>query len=142
MSSTGIKIFVYRVSRGGKDYKKPRHASLFFHPIDEDEGTIVHAAGLKGAFAVERKSGYDPRRSARLVGEVSVAKVKREIPTLVNIARQASSNNEDAGWNCQNWVGEALMFLVNANVLGKRDRSEALDKMVDLLLEAADDQPY
>jgi hypothetical protein len=105
---------------------------------------ILHAAGLKSAFAVETKPGYDPRTSIRLVGEVFVGRVERGIPALTNIARQAPVNNADAGWNCQNWIGDALTFLVNANVVGASDRSVALglDKMVDILLEAVDDQPF
>lgn len=141
MPSTGIKIFVYR-GLTGKDYKKSRHASLFFHPIDEIAGTMLHAAGLPLAFAVETKPAYDPLVSATLAGEAPVGQAERDITALVNIARQAPVNNMESGWNCQNWVGDALRFLVNAGVISASERSDALDKMADIILEAADDQPF
>lgn len=43
-------------------------------------------------------------------------------------------------WNSQNWVGDALGRLVTAGYLDTKDRDRALDEMVDVVLEAKDEE--
>lgn len=48
--------------------------------------------------------------------------------------------SEESDWNSQNWVGEALDRLVVAGYLDAEAKDKALDKMVDAVLEAGDEE--
>lgn len=48
--------------------------------------------------------------------------------------------SEGSDWNSQNWVGEALDRLVVAGYLDAGAKDKALDKMVDAVLEAGDEE--
>lgn len=48
--------------------------------------------------------------------------------------------NGDGDWNSQNWVGDALGRLVTAGYLESGARDRALDDMVDVILEAKDEE--
>lgn len=48
--------------------------------------------------------------------------------------------NQDGDWNSQNWVGDALGRLVTAGYLESGARDRALDDMVDVILEAKDEE--
>lgn len=48
--------------------------------------------------------------------------------------------NQDGDWNSQNWVGDALGRLVTAGYLESGARDRALDAMVDVILEAKDEE--
>lgn len=43
-------------------------------------------------------------------------------------------------WNGQNWVGDALSRLVEAGYVDPADRDRGLDEMVDVAMEAGDEQ--
>ena len=46
----------------------------------------------------------------------------------------------DADWNSQNWVGDALARLVMAGYLDEEAERKGLDEMVDAVLEASDEK--
>ncbi|KAJ5797878.1 uncharacterized protein N7503_007174 [Penicillium pulvis] len=46
----------------------------------------------------------------------------------------------DTDWNGQNWVGDALGRLVGAGYLDSEARDRGLDAMVDVIMEAADEE--
>lgn len=50
------------------------------------------------------------------------------------------STSEGGDWNSQNWVGDALARLVAAGYLDGRDRDRGLDEMVDVVVEAGDEE--
>ncbi|KAJ5396868.1 hypothetical protein N7509_004981 [Penicillium cosmopolitanum] len=59
--------------------------------------------------------------------------ITSETPIPIDIA-------EEMDWNSQNWVGDALGRLVTAGYLDTKDRDRALDEMVDVVLEAKDEE--
>lgn len=46
----------------------------------------------------------------------------------------------DTDWNGQNWVGDALGRLVGAGYLDSEARDHGLDAMVDVIMEAEDEE--
>lgn len=46
----------------------------------------------------------------------------------------------DTDWNGQNWVGDALGRLVGAGYLDSEARDRGLDAMVDVIMEAKDEE--
>jgi hypothetical protein len=48
--------------------------------------------------------------------------------------------NDDADWNSQNWVGDALVRLVEAGYLDEKASSRGLDELVDAVMEASDEK--
>lgn len=48
--------------------------------------------------------------------------------------------DQEGDWNSQNWVGDALGRLVTAGYLGAADKDRGLDDMVDVILEAKDEE--
>ena len=46
----------------------------------------------------------------------------------------------EADWNSQNWVGDALDRLVAAGHLDRKTRDRGLDEMVDVIMEAGDEE--
>lgn len=46
------------------------------------------------------------------------------------------NGRDDLDWNCQNWVGEALTELVEIGCVTEKERSAAIDEMVDVILDA------
>lgn len=49
------------------------------------------------------------------------------------------NGRSDLDWNCQNWVGEALARLVDSGYVSAAQRDQALDKMIDVCMEAGDE---
>lgn len=50
------------------------------------------------------------------------------------------NTSESGDWNSQNWAGDALGRLVAAGLLDAKDRDRALDEMVDVVVEAGDEE--
>ncbi|WEW60287.1 hypothetical protein PRK78_005772 [Emydomyces testavorans] len=113
-----------------KDFKKTRHAGLFFQldTVYAPRGVLVHATSINNVprFVVVKES-YDPKKSITLAGQSSVGHF-----TTVSMDAMASEvegtpvKNDDEEWNCQNWVGEALERLVARGWLTAQTRSDAL----------------
>lgn len=68
------------------------------------------------------------------------------IPDTVSVSslRAVISGTPVAGqemdWNSQNWVGDALERLVTAGYLTPEQKDKGLDGMVDIILEATDEE--
>ncbi|KAI1939094.1 hypothetical protein LOZ66_003174 [Ophidiomyces ophidiicola] len=139
MPETFIEIIVWRGFPNNDD-KTTRHAALFIREEGAESGDVLHTSGAPQHFVLQAMLGYQPATSDRLTGTVRVAKVSQTLDSIRAIAETTPINNCENGWNCQNWVGDALNKLVENNVITVSEKSNAIDLMVDILLEGADDQ--
>jgi hypothetical protein len=48
--------------------------------------------------------------------------------------------SDDADWNSQNWVGDALERLVEAGYWDEQDSARGVNELVDAVLEASDEK--
>ncbi|OBT85195.1 hypothetical protein VE02_05687 [Pseudogymnoascus sp. 03VT05] len=60
--------------------------------------------------------------------------------TIRNTLRQTPVNNKERSWNCQTWIGDGLKRLQDAKLLREANTVSAADQMVDVLLEAPDEE--
>ena len=135
------------------DYPEYRHTALFFEsPTESTTGsttasttastTLMHVTGAHGFFQFEEVDGYIADQSRTLAKRILVA----NLPDTLSAASLSAiisntpvrNRREDADWNCQNWVGDALTRLVSYGHLDASQREAAIDKMVDACLEAKD----
>ncbi|KAE8351173.1 hypothetical protein BDV28DRAFT_158997 [Aspergillus coremiiformis] len=138
--STKSSILIYTGSP--LDYPEYRHTALHFAYATGTTSTM-HVVGTQGFFIFQEDVDLDPYDTgAELAKTVSVAEIDGSV-SAGTIRRAVSATpvkngREDLDWNCQNWVGDALMMLVDRGVLSAEVRDKAVDGMVDGCLEARD----
>lgn len=121
------------------DLTETRHTALYVRYPDGDEG-MMHITGPLNFFsyAYDRK---DPSKSRKLVALIEVTSlttpVKKE--EVRAACRDTKVRNDLKDWNCQNWVGDALSSLVDIGYVTAQERSVALDRMVDVCIDAKDE---
>lgn len=74
---------------------------------------------------------------------IRIASIPDSIPGDMlrqTISETHINKNESGDWNSQNWVGDALGRLVAAGYLDAKDRDRGLDEMVDVVVEAGDEE--
>ncbi|KAF7714872.1 Uncharacterized protein PECH_007886 [Penicillium ucsense] len=110
---------------------------------DDIKSCMMEVIGSPGFFTFhERLNTAFPVAAAGLARAAFVA----TIPDTVSISslRAVVSGTPFAGqeidWNAQNWVGDALERLVTAGYLTPEQKDKGLDEMVDIILEAADEE--
>lgn len=122
-----------------------RHVGLYLQTFRGD--ILVHhqfleTSGATGSFVKQDVPEWDPFQDAGSCGHVQVAKklpmTSETDRTLRNTIWSTPLKNDDRSWNCQNWVGDALQRCVDASCLTRGQMDCALDRMVDILLEATD----
>lgn len=129
------------------DYPRYRHAAIYVEFDDRENrnrnnGTLFHVIGTLGLFDFRENPGYNPAGDSTLRKKVEVGRVPDQVspPTLRSVlaVTNVRNSNQDADWNCQNWVGDALRRLVGLGWLSSEQMDVALDAMVDACLEAED----
>ncbi|PWY63246.1 hypothetical protein BO83DRAFT_431927 [Aspergillus eucalypticola CBS 122712] len=117
------------------DFIKYRHAVLLLTTYPDNQQSMFHITGPPGEFKFVEVTGANPTQSAKL---------ERNIPVVTTMVRDACARvkvrNDLPGWNCQNWVGEALSELVKIGCCTEVQRGLAVDGMVDACLEARDER--
>jgi hypothetical protein len=78
----------------------------------------------------------------RLAKAVFVSSIPDTAPvsSLRAIVSETPVDDLEGDWNSQNWVGDALGRLVTAGNLDAADKERGLDDMVDVILEAKDEE--
>lgn len=137
---THISIAVYRGDP--IDIVMFRHTAIHF-TFPDGQQSAMHVVGAPSMFDFEEAEGIDPTKVTGLAGLIYVASVPDVIErTSIKdacVRTPVRNDREHRDWNCQNWVGEALTELVEIGCLTQEERSAALDKMMDVCLEAADE---
>lgn len=137
---TQISIAIYRGNP--IDYAMYRHTALHFI-FPDGQQSAMHVVGAPGMFDFEEAEGIDPTKITGLVGLVAVSSapngIQRSMIRNACLRTPVRNDREHRDWNCQNWVGEALTELVETGCLTEGERSVALDRMMDVCLEATDE---
>ncbi len=88
------------------------------HTRDDFHDQVYQVLGSSRRFRYEGKEGVIPEHSIRLSKLVRVGTIKAEYfdAAKTTIADQAV-NNDEAGWNCQYWVREAIDTLIKKELI-------------------------
>ena len=132
---TQISLLVYKGVP--VDFSQYRHTAL--HVLhSEDEYDWLHVVGAHPFFNFQK----DPQNP---IPESPVAwipvctapdSITRAMIHFACMSTPVRNGNGDRDWNCQNWVGEALSGLVDIGCVTKQERSAAIGKMVEIILDA------
>ncbi|OOQ81834.1 hypothetical protein PEBR_43357 [Penicillium brasilianum] len=159
-----LSILVYIASP--LDYARYRHAALYleYETAHTDSGTegnsksksndsnpntendlkssVMEVVGSPGNFMFYERLNTSPVPAIGLAKSVFVASIPDNVP--VSSLRTTISGtpvaDQESDWNSQNWVGDALGRLVTAGYLDAADKDRGLDDMVDVILEARDEE--
>ncbi|GKZ29356.1 hypothetical protein AbraIFM66950_004488 [Aspergillus brasiliensis] len=124
------------------DFIKYRHAVLLV-TYPDNQPSMFHITGNPGNFKFVEVTGANPTQSAKLERNILVSKVSDPSISKESIrdaCARVKVRNDVLGWNCQNWVGEALSELVALGCCSEKERGDAVDGMVDACAEARDER--
>ncbi|KAJ5092832.1 hypothetical protein N7456_008693 [Penicillium angulare] len=138
--STTITVAVFRGDP--LDWAMYRHTAIHVQYAD-GEDNILHVTGAHPFFEYTLQNDHPAQVNLKLealipVSSPSNAFTKAMIQSTCAITA-VRNDLEHQDWNCQNWVGEALANLAAIGCITRQERSDALDKMVDVCLEAEDE---
>ena len=123
------------------DLQTARHTGFFIQWSDGDN-LIIHVMGSHQFYELQEIwNGPKPNVGDGCIRDVPVATwttSEEEKFKLRNIIRDTPINNAERGWNCQNWIGDALQILEARGFLSHAAIQAAGDAMVDTILEAKD----
>lgn len=127
------------------DWAMYRHTAIHVR-YEDGEDTILHVTGAHPFFAYSPQNGTPEDTGLKVEGLIPVSSPLDKFTKSViqSVCSQTPVRNDafHQDWNCQNWVGEALARLVAIGCVTAQERSDALDKMLDVCLEAEDEQPW
>lgn len=124
------------------DLQKTRHTALFISEDDQRYGDLLHVTGAAGTFGFERRQQVDPAGSRTFIKKIAVGPLTNG-PTkqqLISRITATPINNSTRSWNCQNWVGDALVRVVQGNWISSKSKSDAISAMADVIIEAEDEE--
>lgn len=93
-------------------------------------------------FERDESSNFDPMSSDSFAGSVHVATIQATGSSdnrLRNAIWSTAVNNAEYDWNCQSYVGDALISCSNAGLISRGEVDQAIGGMVDITLEAMDE---
>lgn len=135
--ATSLSIIIYKGSP--IDASKYRHTALLLEFPDKTT-RLLHVTGASGFFQTEVKSGEDPSKSKKFVKKILVGKIQgQEKAAIQSTITSTPVKNSDRSWNCQNWIGDALKKLSDLRWITINARSEAIDAMADVVIDAPDE---
>ncbi|OJZ84040.1 hypothetical protein ASPFODRAFT_63124 [Aspergillus luchuensis CBS 106.47] len=145
-TTTTLSLLVFHGSP--LDFIKYRHAVLLLTTYPDNQQSMFHITGPPGEFKFVEVTGTNPTQSAKLERNIPVVSTVSGDNKSTTISRKmvrdacarVKVRNDLPGWNCQNWVGEALSELVKIGCCTEVQRGLAVDGMVDACLEARDER--
>ena len=82
----------------------------------------------------------DPTKSQKFVGRIAVAEIHGQTKNAIQSRIMATPiENSDRSWNCQHWVGDALLRLSNVGWITTAARKAAVDTMAGVVTDAPDE---
>jgi hypothetical protein len=107
---------------------------------------LSHIIGASSFFEFDERwnEARPPQQSARFERGIPVATIQSDTPqnvTIRNILYNTPINNNKRSWNCQQWIGNGLRRLQEADIIPENIVNNAADQMVDVLMEALIDDP-
>ena len=124
------------------DYPSYRHTSLFFEFANREPSLLAEVVGPPEEYEFQTKDGDHPSQSqgiAKLV-KVGVSLVEVRRAQMIEILRTIPVKNWDLEFNCQTWVETALKRLTELRMLSEDAYTKGVDRMVDAIAEAADEE--
>ncbi|KAJ5459823.1 uncharacterized protein N7458_001375 [Penicillium daleae] len=147
------------------DFARYRHAALYFEfekthsnvqiektvrfnesvaeREDDIKSSVMEVVGSPGFLSFYERVNTDlPAAATGLAKAVFVSSIPDTVPvsSLRAIVSETPVDDLEGDWNSQNWVGDALGRLVTAGYLDAADKERAVDDMVDVILEAKDEE--
>ncbi|KAF3390441.1 hypothetical protein F1880_009186 [Penicillium rolfsii] len=110
---------------------------------DDIKSSVMEVVGSPGFFSFhERVNTSLPVAATGLAKAIFVASIPDTVPvsSLRAIISGTPVADQEGDWNSQNWIGDALGRLVTAGYLDAADKDRGLDDMVDVILEAKDEE--
>lgn len=135
--SASLSIIVYK----GEPIDAPdyRHTALFLD-TPGNESVLLHVVGGAGFFQPQIVAKDDPAASVKFVSKIEVAKIHGQSKDSLQSTIMATPvKNTDRFWNCQHWVGDALLVLSKTGWISSAARKKAVDDMVDVIVDAPDE---
>ncbi|EPE02865.1 hypothetical protein F503_01606 [Ophiostoma piceae UAMH 11346] len=84
---------------------------------DREKSLICHAQGSAGRFRFEETLRY-ARTYETICGLESLGKIRAaDAGRLKDVCAAVPVQNETQGWNCQDWVHDAFVVLVDGGIL-------------------------
>jgi hypothetical protein len=123
------------------DFSKYRHTGLWCVPVDGSSNYYYHVRGSLPDFRFEQLTDFDPTTSKTFTKKVEVGKTKRSLTSDELTEQMVSVDvlNNDAEFNCQQWVDFALRKLCDAGNLTEEQYNSGLNGMIDVMMEAEDE---
>ncbi len=135
--SASLSIIVYKGSP--VDAPDLRHTALFLD-FPGSNSLLLHIVGTSGIFQPQVKQNEDPSKSQKFVRKIAVAKIQgRSRNDLQSRIMATPIKNSDKSWNCQHWIGDALVRLSNPGWISSSAREAAVDTMADVVTDAPDE---
>ncbi|OBT70446.1 hypothetical protein VE03_00039 [Pseudogymnoascus sp. 23342-1-I1] len=131
------------VNRGDPiDSYSMRHTA-FWVEFSDGRNLLSHVCGAASFFEFEERwNEAQPQEGKNFERIIFVLTVRTAVDdmTIRNTLRQTPVNNKERSWNCQTWIGDGLQRLQDAKLLREANTVSAADQMVDVLLEAPDEE--
>ena len=131
------------VNRGDPiDSYSMRHTS-FWVKFSDGRNLLSHVCGAASFFEFEERwNEAHPQEGKNFERIIFVMTMRTTVDdmTIRNTLRQTPVNNKERSWNCQTWIGDGLKRLQDAKLLQEANTVSAADQMVDVLLEAPDEE--
>jgi hypothetical protein len=138
-NSQTLSIVVYRGDP--VDAQSTRHTS-FFIEFSDGGNLVSHVTGGSGFFQLEEKWNtsppYESRHFERMIPVVTAQTPTANNLNIRNTIYSTPINNAERAWNCQTWIGDGLRRLQEAELIPATTATRAADQMVDVLMEAPD----
>jgi hypothetical protein len=133
-----VYIVIYRGDP--VDLMETRHTA-FYIEFSDGTKTLMHATGGHGFFRVEEeRNPRDPKYSTRFACLVYVGIVRSiDKSDFCSCIQTTPVDNTTRGWNCQNWIGDALKRMVLKSWISSTDESNAVSTMVDVVMLAGNE---
>lgn len=138
-SGVHVRIAVYKSEP--LDYQKFRHVALWFEFDNGADSVVIHIVGPTQDYQLEVRENYNPAGSRLFEKEVKVGWTKVDLTKsqLVDIVSKTPIDNTSRGFNCQEWVGDALKLLAQEGYIEQEEYLGAVDGMIDATMEAEDE---
>ncbi|KAJ3571332.1 hypothetical protein NPX13_g5412 [Xylaria arbuscula] len=133
-----IEIVIFRAEP--LYYQKKRHTAI--HMISEKgEHFMYHIRGSQRDFSFEARRGYNPTESNTFAKRIPIEWLAHPLAAaeMGTILSNVPIDNRGDGYNCQQWVGDALDHLVAEKLLSRKAVDGAIDGMVDAIMDAKDE---
>ena len=137
-ASAGLSLSIIVYRGNPVDASEYRHTALLLEDAD-GTSTLLQVGGAHGFFATETLPRCRPSKNPDYLAQIAIATpLDATLAALRESIQATPVNNMERAWNCHNWVGDALNRLGAARCISSSAKSEAIARMVELIVDAPD----